>query len=146
MTLGRLVGDRLVGAVGAVRLLRACGLVAGVGIGGALILATPGAAIVGFGLLGAGLSVVVPVVFRSAASVPGVAAGPSLAAVSTLGYLGFLAGPPLVGGLAELSSLPAALSIVAVCAAATAALAGAVRGPAPGAQDSTPTAVEPMRA
>jgi MFS family permease len=146
MTLGRLAGDRLAGAFGSVRLLRACGLVAGAGIGGALLLAMPGAAIVGFGLLGAGLSVVVPIVFRSAASVPGAAAGPSLAAVSTLGYLGFLAGPPIVGGLAEVTSLPAALSVVVVCAAATAALAGATRDAGAGVPSSAPTAVEPMRA
>jgi MFS family permease len=146
MTLGRLAGDRLAGAFGSVRLLRACGLVAGAGIGGALLLAMPGAAIVGFGLLGAGLSVVVPIVFRSAASVPGAAAGPSLAAVSTLGYLGFLAGPPIVGGLAEVTSLPAALSVVVVCAAATAALAGATRDAGAGLPSSAPTAVEPMRA
>jgi len=146
MTLGRLAGDRLAGAFGSVRLLRVCGLVAGAGIGGALLLAMPGAAIVGFGLLGAGLSVVVPIVFRSAASVPGAAAGPSLAAVSTLGYLGFLAGPPIVGGLAEVTSLPAALSVVVVCAAATAALAGATRDAGAGLPSSAPTAVEPMRA
>jgi MFS family permease len=146
MTLGRLAGDRLAAAFGSVRLLRACGLIAGIGIGGALLLAVPGAAIVGFALLGAGLSVVVPIVFRSAAAVPGAAAGPSLAAVSTLGYLGFLAGPPLVGGIAELTSLPAALSVVVVCACATAALAGATRGSEAGAPTSAGTAVEPMRA
>ncbi len=128
MTLGRLVGDRLAGALGSVRLLRISGLVAGIGLGGALIVAVPGAAIAGFAFLGAGLSVVVPIVFRSAAATPGGAAGPSLAAVSTLGYLGFLAGPPLVGGLAELTSLPVALGIVVACATSTAALAGATRG------------------
>ena len=125
MMLGRLFGDRLVAALGSVRLLRMSGLIAGFGLGGALVVAVPGAAIVGFGLLGAGLSVVIPVVFRSAAAAPGAAPGPSLAAVSTLGYLGFLAGPPLVGALAELTSLPVALGAVAGCAAATAALAGA---------------------
>jgi MFS family permease len=147
MTLGRLAGDRLAATFGSVRLLRICGLVAGIGVGGALLLAVPGAAIVGFGLLGAGLSVVVPIVFRSAAAVPGAAAGPSLAAVSTLGYLGFLAGPPLVGGLAELTSLPAALSLVVLCACATAALAGTTRGSeGEVATSSACTAAEPMRA
>jgi MFS family permease len=144
MTLGRLAGDRLTGAVGSVRLLRASGLVAGVGLGAALIAARPGAAIVGFALLGAGLSVVIPIVFRSAAAVTDGAAGPSLAAVSTLGYLGFLAGPPLVGALAELTSLPVALSLVACCAASTAALAGATGRSAPHAQLGS--AAEPARA
>ena len=47
MTLGRLVGDRLTSAIGPVRLLRACGLVAGAGLGAALIVAVPGAAVAG---------------------------------------------------------------------------------------------------
>jgi MFS family permease len=144
MMLGRLLGDRLVAALGSVRLLRMSGLLAGLGLGAALIAAVPGAAIAGFGLLGAGLSVVIPVVFRSAAATPGAAPGPSLAAVSTLGYLGFLAGPPLVGALAELTSLPAALGAVAACATATAALAGAT-GRAP-ADPRLAAAAEPARA
>ncbi len=146
MTLGRLVGDRLAGALGSVRLLRMSGLLAGIGLGGALLLATPGAAIAGFALLGAGLSVVVPVVFRSAAATPGTAPGPSLAAVSTLGYLGFLAGPPLVGGLAELTSLPMAIALVVACAASTAALAGATRDRASGPEVTAAAAAEPVRA
>ncbi len=145
MTLGRIVGDRLAGALGSVRLLRISGLVAGIGLGGALLLAVPGAAIAGFALLGAGLSVVVPIVFRSAAATPGSPAGPSLAAVSTLGYLGFLAGPPLVGGLAELTSLPVALGIVVVCATMTAVLAGATRGTGSG-ETVTQGVAEPMHA
>ena len=144
MTLGRLVGDRLVAALGSVRLLRRSGLLAGLGLGAALVLAMPAAAIVGFGLLGAGLSVVIPAVFRSAAATPGAAPGPSLALVSTLGYLGFLAGPPLVGGLAELTSLPVALGAVALCAATTATLAGAT-GRAP-ADPRVAAAAEPARA
>jgi MFS family permease len=146
MTLGRLAGDRLAGSLGSVRLLRISGLVAGIGLGSALLLAVPGAAIAGFAFLGAGLSVVIPIVFRSAAASPGGAAGPSLAAVSTLGYLGFLAGPPLVGGLAELTSLPVALSLVVLCAASTAALAGATRGVGSGVPAPTGSVAEPMRA
>jgi MFS family permease len=125
MTLGRLAGDRLVAAIGPVPLVRTGGALAALGLAAALLLAAPGAAIAGFALLGAGLSVVIPVIFRSAAATPGGAPGPSLAAVSTLGYLGFLAGPPIVGALAELWSLPVALGTVAACAGACALLAGA---------------------
>jgi fucose permease len=144
MALGRLVGDRLVEAVGPVSLLRVSGVVAGVGLGVAVLVAAPGAAIAGFALLGAGLSVVVPVVFRSAASAPGSAAGPSLAAVSTLGYLGFLSGPPVVGGLAEVTSLPIALSVVCGCAIMTAVLAGATSPSAHATPATSPPA--PVRA
>ena len=60
------------------------------------------AAIAGFACLGAGMSGVVPIVFRASGHVPGMAAGIGLAAVSSTGYLGFLVGPPTIGGLAEL--------------------------------------------
>jgi fucose permease len=127
MTVGRLLGDRLAARLGPVRLLRACGTTGALGLGAALAIAEPWAALVGFALLGAGLSIIVPLVFRAAASAPGLAAGPALAAVSTMGYCGFLAGPPLIGALAELTSLPAALGLVAVLAGATVLLAGAAR-------------------
>ena len=50
-----------------------------------------------------------PTLFRAGADQPGVPTGPALAAVSSLGYLGFLAGPPLIGGVAQLTSLRAAV-------------------------------------
>jgi hypothetical protein len=127
MTLGRLVVDRLVVALGPVRLLRRAGMVAGAGLAAALAVGSPPAAIAGFVALGSGLSVIVPLAFRGAAAAPGVSAGPAIAAVSTMGYLGFVAGPPMVGGVAELTSLPLALGTVALLAAATAALAPAAR-------------------
>ena len=124
MLLGRLVSDRVATAVGPVALLRAGGLLAGGGLAAALIIGTPAAALGGFAALGAGLSVVIPLVFRAASTRGG---APSLAAVSTLGYTGFLAGPPVIGAIAELTSLPLALGIVTLCAGAAAILAGAVR-------------------
>jgi biotin transporter BioY len=61
--------------------------------------------------MGAGLSVVLPLSLR-AAGMHGEGAGPDLAAVSTFGYVGFLAGPPLIGWLADASSLRTALALV----------------------------------
>jgi MFS family permease len=72
----------------------------------------PAAAIAGFAVMGPGLSVVFSLALR-AAGTHGDAGGAALAAVSTVGYLGFLAGPPLIGSLADASSLRAALSLVA---------------------------------
>jgi MFS family permease len=123
MTLGRIFGDRLVTALGSARLVRAGGLVAAVGFGGALALSAPAAALVGFACLGAGMSSVVPIVFRAAGQVPGIASGVSLSAVSSIGYLGFVAGPPAIGGIAELVGLPTALAVLVVLAAAVVALA-----------------------
>jgi hypothetical protein len=73
------------------------------------------------------MSGVVPIVFRAAGHVPGMAAGVGLAAVSSTGYLGFLVGPPMIGGLAELMGLPAALAVLVVLAMAVALLARTTR-------------------
>ena len=77
-----------------------------------------------FGALGLGLSGVAPTLFRSAADEPGVPTGPALAATSSLGYLGFLAGPALIGGLAEATSLRAAALAIVAAATLVFALAG----------------------
>ena len=71
---------------------------------------------------------VFPVVLRAASGVGGIPPGIALAAVSTTGYFGFLAGPALIGGLAALIGLRTALGAVVVLALVVAALAPAVRG------------------
>ena len=78
MTLGRIFGDRLVTRFGSARLVRTGGLVAAVGFGGALLLSGPLAALVGFACLGAGMSSVIPIVFRTAGLTPGIASGVAL--------------------------------------------------------------------
>jgi hypothetical protein len=60
------------------------------------------------------------------------AAGIGLAAVSTTGYLGFLIGPPTIGGIAELVGLPSALVVLVVLATAVALLAATTRIAGPG--------------
>jgi hypothetical protein len=114
MSVLRLVGDRILTAVGPVTVIRVGTLVAGAGLGAALAVGHPVAAVAGFGLVGAGVAGVVPVVFRIAGTLPDHPSAVGIAAVSTLGYAGFLAGPPIVGALAEIISLPAGLAAVAV--------------------------------
>jgi fucose permease len=127
MTLGRVFGDRLVDRFGPEAVVRAGGGIAAVGFGLALLAATPVAAIAGFACLGAGMSGVVPIVFRASGHVPGMPAGVGLAAVSSTGYLGFLVGPPTIGGLAELVGLPAALGVLVLLSVAVALLARTTR-------------------
>lgn len=118
MGVGRLVGDALAERIGAGAAVRGGALVAALGLGLALSFPEPVVAIAGFTVMGAGLSVVFPLALR-AAGMHGDAGGPSLAAVSTVGYVGFLAGPPLIGSLADASSLRAALALVCgLCVAA----------------------------
>ena len=66
----------------------------------------------GLSLLGIGLSVMVPVIFSTAAD--GAAPGPAIATVSTLGYTGFLVGPSAIGLIAEGTSVPFALWLLPI--------------------------------
>jgi predicted MFS family arabinose efflux permease len=127
VTLGRLVGDSLVSRFGAEKVFRVGALVAGLGFGGALLLDTPVAGLVGLGLLGAGIANALPLAIAAGGNSPGETPATAAARVSTLGYLGSFVGPVLVGGLASLSSLPIALGLPALLVLATAFGAGAVR-------------------
>src|SRR5262249_5690493 len=129
MTAGRLVGDRLADLAGPARLVRLSagggrGGFSGGALGGGGWVGRVGGARAGFALLGAGLSVVVPLVFSAAAATG--RPGPNLALVTSSGYLGVLAGPALIGGVAQLTGLQAALGIVVILCVMCAALAGFV--------------------
>jgi hypothetical protein len=128
MMLGRFAGDAVVARVGSERLVRMTAGGAALAFGTALVLAHPGPALVGFACVGAGLANLVPIVFRAAGALPGVAASEGIAAVGTAGYVGFLAGPPLIGLTAEVATLPGALGLVVVALAAVAASAARLRG------------------
>jgi len=111
MTLGRLVGDRLAARYGPVRLVRGSALVAGAGLGVALLVNHRVAGVLGFGLLGAGLSGIAPQVFSAAGNRDPAYAGRALARVASIGYAGFLTGPIVIGGASTLVGLPVALTI-----------------------------------
>lgn len=128
MGIGRLFGDRLNEKLGPVRLARGGGSLAAVGIATALLTGSAPVALLGFACAGVGLAALFPLALRAAAA-RGETQGPSVAAVSAAGYLGFLAGPPLIGGLSELAGLTTALFVVVVLCAVAAGLAGAVRAP-----------------
>jgi MFS family permease len=109
---GRLLTDRLWARWGAGGLLRRSGALAALGFAAGLVVGTVPAAIAGFVALGLGLAGVIPTLFRAGADHPGVSTGPALAAVSSLGYLGFLAGPPMIGAIAQLTSLRLACGVL----------------------------------
>jgi HAD superfamily hydrolase (TIGR01509 family) len=123
MATSRTVGDRLNGHLGPVALVRGGGLLAASGLTFALVGGSPTAALVGLAAMGAGLGVIVPVLFRAAGSTPGVSASVGVAAVSTLGWLGFLAGPPAIGFAAGAVGLRTALGLVVLATVALSLLA-----------------------
>ncbi len=127
MAAGRFLGDGLATRFGGVTLLRFGGILAAAGLGAALIAAHPSLSIMSFALVGAGFATVVPQVFTAAARVEGISAGPAVAVVATVGYFGFLLGPPLIGFVAEMIGLRGALVMVVIASAVLAALAKRVQ-------------------
>ncbi|WP_067499508.1 MFS transporter [Actinoplanes sp. TFC3] len=130
MTAGRLVGDRFVARWGAVRVVQASGLLATVGLGGALLVGEPWAAAIGWGCFGLGLSCIAPQVFSVAGDRNPGQEGRALARVVGLGYAGFLAGPLLIGLASGPVGLPGALAVPVLLAAAVAGSARILRTPA----------------
>jgi MFS family permease len=110
MGVGRLAGDPLAERIGSARLARSGLLVAAAGYTGAALAPSAGAALAAFVTLGLGLSSVYPLCLRMATELPGVSTAGAIAAVTTTGYTGFLAGPPLVGFVAEATSLRVSLA------------------------------------
>lgn len=113
MAIMRLTGDRLIHRLGPAKVVMVGMLVAGTGLALAVAIPHPAAAIAGFIMVGLGAANVVPVFFTAAGSIPNMAPAVGLAAVTTLGYAGQLAGPALIGFIAEWTSLAAALGFVA---------------------------------
>jgi MFS family permease len=129
MTSMRFAGDRLVIQWGAVRLLRCTNVVGALALAAALWVQHVGLTMVAFALIGFGMATVAPLVFGAAARRSRHGAGHGIAAMATAGYGGFLVGPPLVGWLAQASSLRLALGVLAILALAITALAHHVREP-----------------
>ncbi len=112
MTGGRLLGDNLSMRFGAASLVRAGGIAASVGLLLAILLPQVLPVLLGLAAVGAGLSIVVPLVFSAAGNVPNLPSGVGIAGVATIGYAGFLAGPPAIGLVAEVTSLRVAMLLV----------------------------------
>ena len=74
-------------------------------------------ALLGLAGAGAGLAPVAPILFNAATRVPGVSRAAAIASVTTIGYSGFIVGPPVIGSIATASSLTSALFLVVLCAA-----------------------------
>lgn len=116
--LGRLATDPLSERYGSQLLIRVGGLIAAAAMIFVLVAPSPGLVIAGLLVLGIGLAPVFPMTLRAAG-----AHGPAMAVATGSGYAGLMAGPPLIGGLAEVSSLSTALIVIVVCCIGVSVLA-----------------------
>ena len=139
MATGRFLGDALVGRLGDERVVRLFTGGAALALGAALAVGAPWAVIAGFAAVGFGVANLIPIVFRAASRLRGVAPSEGIAAVGTFGYVGFLTGPPLIGLAAELLTLPVALGLVVAALAWISHAAPHVR---PGADSASPVDLE----
>ncbi len=127
MAIFRFTGDLITARLGPFRAVCTGSLLGASGILFALCVRDPAWALPGFAATGAGLSVIVPLVFGGGGRVESVNPGAGVATVTGIGYLGFIVGPPLIGFASELFTLRYALGIVAACCVAAAFLSRFMR-------------------
>lgn len=129
MALGRWFGDGLIARIGPVRLARTGGSLATGGMLLALFVPGTWAALLGFAAVGLGLATLVPMIFSAAGRLPGYPPGVALSAVTTLGYLGFLLAPPIIGFVAQAIGLQGALGLLIGTSACLVVFASVLRLP-----------------
>jgi MFS family permease len=129
MTIGRLSGTALLERLGRTRTLVAGGTIAALGMLLGSLAPSTWAALLGFAVTGLGLANIFPVAVERAGALAGAS---GVAVASTLGYGGLLLGPPAIGFMADLYSLPTALTSVAALAGLAAVIGFATRRAAVG--------------
>jgi len=127
MAAGRLVGDRLASRFGSVNLVRASGLLAGLGLAAGLLIGDQIAAVAGFALLGAGLAGIFPQIVSAAVQLDPGHAGRNIGRIAAVAYSGLLGGPVAIGALASGVGLRDALLVPAALAVLVTLLAGVMR-------------------
>lgn len=127
MALGRFIGDWLVTKFGVKRMLQLSGVVITTGLLVAVLFPNLVSATTGFLLVGFGVSSVIPIVYGLAGRSTAMSASTALATVSTIGFLGFLIGPPLIGFIAQAAGLRLAFALIAVLGFGTTLLAAKVK-------------------
>lgn len=110
----RILGDRIIARLGVDRVLSGGSVLAAGGIGFGILVNQPWAMVLGYAIVGAGLSLVVPVTYRRAGETPGMSPADAVSRVASIGFIGFMSGPILIGFLSDLLSLRIALGAIAV--------------------------------
>lgn len=113
MATGRFLADRVISKLGFTRTIQYSGVLIATGLGIAVLLPTILFSVIGFLLVGFGVSSIVPLVYSEAGRSKNISPGLALSVVSSIGFFGFLAGPPLIGIVAGISSLRVSFIIIA---------------------------------
>ena len=114
MATGRFTADKIIAKIGRKKMLQLSGILILAGLMLAVIFPYIYIATFGFLIVGFGVSAVVPTIYSAAAATSKVAPGMAIAAVSSVSFLGFLLGPPLIGYIAQLASLRYSFAVVAL--------------------------------
>jgi MFS family permease len=127
MATGRFVGDWVAYRLGMKTMLQLSGLLTAAGLLLAVIFPLFIPATIGFLLVGAGVSSIIPMIYSAAGKSKVMSPGVAIAAVSTIGYLGFLFGPPFIGFIAQATSLRISFSLIAIMGTMIAVIASGMK-------------------
>jgi MFS family permease len=127
MASGRFISDKMTHKFGIKFVLIASGILITSGLLIAVIFPFIISAAIGFMLVGLGVSSVVPLVYSAAGKSKTMSPGMALASISTIGFIGFLLGPPLIGTIAEYSSLRWSFTLIAILGFSITVLANRVK-------------------
>ncbi|WP_243389552.1 MFS transporter [Flavobacterium cyanobacteriorum] len=114
MALGRFFGDRVIRRVGRKRVLQVSGCLISAGLYLAVALPYVTTAAIAFMMVGIGVSTIVPTIFSIAGRRPGIAPSIALQTVSSVSFLGFMLGPPVIGHIAEATGLRTSFAIIGI--------------------------------
>jgi MFS family permease len=121
MAAGRFSGDWLAQRFSGKNILHASGLLIAIGMGCALLVPSWWPAVGGLMLTGIGIANIVPVIWGAAGRDTRMGAGPAISTVTTIGYCGFLTGPPVIGSLSVVAGLRPAMAVIALAGIVVAA-------------------------
>jgi MFS family permease len=127
MATGRFIGDWVAYRLGMKRMLQLSGIMTAAGLLLAVLFPQFITATIGFLIVGAGVSSIIPMVYSTVGKSKVMSPGVAIAAVSTIGYLGFLFGPPFIGFIAQATSLRVSFAFIAVMGTMVAVIATKIR-------------------
>ena len=114
MASGRFVADRLIARFGRKHLLQVSGVMISSGLFTSVLFPTLIASTIGFMMVGLGVSSIIPTVYSTAGKIGKVAPGIAIATVSSVSFLGFLMGPPLIGYISAAAGLRYSFAVIGI--------------------------------